>query len=347
MSTNITIQEGGNDYQFSVASLQTDLDGGGTCLWVPPGGGNLTRKSIHENGIYVAGDDGYYAYSVVNVDVDTDKGVTGKSTTDGKTHHIGVDPETGALTDGIVPDRIEVVTPPDYTGPYHGGDLISVEGLVVKSYSGAEDLGIVPLTELFFPMMTVPTIAYDPYVYYDGMTYYVSTGAQANLGIVSSGIVHSGMGTYVSAHVPSGLRFVFGGNFDSGFVVCAISREPFSSGMRYGTATVITAAGYPVPITEGGEYGYQTIDGMNYYYGYMVIRASSTKAYNLVPLQHYQGTDTKKKYVRRAINHCYGPNATGGGNLAVPIRYSRPGDGVVLEAKFMATITNVMGGDEA
>ena len=337
MSTNITIQEGGKEYQFSVASLQTDLDGGGTCLWVPPGGGNVKRKNITKNGIYVAGDEGYYAYSVVTVNVDRNKGVTGRSTTDGKEHHISVNPETGELEDTVVPTEIRVVVQPDYVGPYYGGDTITVEGMVVNAF-GADGAyyGYIPLSDLFFPVLRVPNIEFQDYMWYEGMTYYKSTGAQANLGILN----HFGTGQFVSARIPTGMRFVVGNWKGDGFVVCAVSLELFSSGLLYGKANTGTSTDYPYPNTPGGSYGYVDMYDTRYYYGIMIITGRRVGAWEMHDLITATLGESEMSYAKKTVKACYGPDARGGGNMAVPIKWSRPGDNEVLSTSFMVEVHN-------
>ena len=340
MSTNITIQEGGKEYQFSVASMRTDVDGGGTCLWVPPGGGNVKRKHITKNGIYVAGDEGYYAYSVVTVNVDRNKGVTGRSTTDGKEHHISVNPETGELEDTVVPTEIRVVVQPDYVGPYYGGDTITVEGMVVNAF-GADGAyyDYIPLSDLFFPVLRVPNIEFQDYMWYEGMTYYKSTGAQANLGILKD----YGLGwdlRYVSAYIPTGMRFIIGSDTGNGFVVCAISLEPFSSGLRYGKADASIATSYPYPNTSAGSYGSVNYSGTTYYYGFMTVSAQGVAAWEMHKLIDRALGDNVTSYARKAVEACYGPNARGGGNMAVPVKWSRPGDGEVLSTNFVVEVRN-------
>ena len=84
---NPTILEGGIARVFSGIRKQFTRQSGSDDMitWVPESDRQLTTKYITQNGIYLAADEGYYAYSGVTVSVPTDSGVTGNGE-DGEHH---------------------------------------------------------------------------------------------------------------------------------------------------------------------------------------------------------------------------------------------------------------------
>lgn len=160
MSKNITIQEGGVAKQLTVDKLKTNLVGGGTCLWVPEDGTQLGTKHISENGTYKASDDGYYGYSEVTV-----SGIGSVSGKDpdgsGDDAMATIDPDTGEITINKLPSSIAVVTPPTITN-YTDGATIDFRGMVVKAYVKSGELwtdathpnGVIPISELVLPVTT-------------------------------------------------------------------------------------------------------------------------------------------------------------------------------------------------
>ncbi len=155
MSKNITIQEGGVGKQLTVDKLKTNLVGGGTCLWLPEDEVALGRKTITENGTFLAADDGLYGYARVTVrgvgkaagvDRDGDE-ASAKTTSDGR------------LVVQKLPSRIVVETLPMLTA-YSDGEPINYRGMVVKAYLRSGRVwtdtthpdGVIPLSELILPV---------------------------------------------------------------------------------------------------------------------------------------------------------------------------------------------------
>ncbi len=159
MSKNIIIQEGGIAKQMTVDKLETNLFGGGTCLWIPEDGVQLGTKSVSENGTYVASNDGYYGYSQFSVSgVGT---ATGRDPVTGQEKSVTVDPETGDLVETVVPSEIRVITPPTNPyGTYIDGQIITKDGMVVKAYdANGAYMQDIPIGELSID----PIVAtYDP-----------------------------------------------------------------------------------------------------------------------------------------------------------------------------------------
>ena len=151
MSKNITIQEGGTAKQMTVEKLRTNLVGGGSCLWVPEDTVTLGRKTITENGTFVAADDGLYGYARVTV-----RGVGRANGTDRDGDDASTTTDSGgALVTKKLPSRLVVDTPPTLNA-YADGALIDFSGMVVRAClrSGgvwsdqAHPNGVIPLNEL-------------------------------------------------------------------------------------------------------------------------------------------------------------------------------------------------------
>ena len=155
MSKHITIQEGGIPRQMTVDKLRTPLVGGGTCRWVPEDEVTLGRKTIRENGTYLAYDDGLYGYSQVTVrgiGTATGKLPRGKTITgDGGDYTITTNPDTGEITFEKTYAYIEVTTPPTRT-EYDPGDNLDFTGIVVTAFDSAgNSLVELPFSQLIFP----------------------------------------------------------------------------------------------------------------------------------------------------------------------------------------------------
>jgi len=140
------IKEGGKSRNFSAAMLKTNLQGGGTCLWIPKMDVVLKNKYISKSGTYTAKADDCYGFDQVvvsGVDVEItqdDDGDDVERTTDG-----------GEVTETKLPSYIRVIVLPqkiDYTV----GETIDYTGLVVHAYTKSGiDMGVVPFNELILP----------------------------------------------------------------------------------------------------------------------------------------------------------------------------------------------------
>lgn len=141
-----SIKEGGKSRNFSAAMLKTNLQGGGTCLWIPRMDVELKNKYISKSGTYTAKADDCFGFDQVivsGVDVEItqdDDGDDVERTTDG-----------GVVTETKLPSYIRVTVLPqkiDYTV----GETIDYTGLVVHAYTKSGiDMGAVPFNELILP----------------------------------------------------------------------------------------------------------------------------------------------------------------------------------------------------
>ena len=150
MSKNITIQEGGVGRQFTADKLKTALVGGGSCLWVPEDEVAIGPKTITENGVFVAADDGLYGYSQVavnNVGIAMGKMPSNAPTADGNEYAVSGD--TGDYLEFTkLPSSIKVTTLPT-TREYNDRDTIDYTGMIVTKYdANGSSMGTIPLSEL-------------------------------------------------------------------------------------------------------------------------------------------------------------------------------------------------------
>lgn len=155
MSANTSIKEGGKGRAFGpVVALMVQGDDGKYLPWVPESERQLNTKSVNKNGVYQAKKEGVYGWRSVSVNVPTDQGVTGTDPTTGQQVAVGVDPTTGELTETVVPVEIRVTVPPTKT-EYTHGEAINYSGIVVHAYDATgADMGVVPFNELIFPVTT-------------------------------------------------------------------------------------------------------------------------------------------------------------------------------------------------
>ena len=140
-----------------VRRLKTDLQGGGTCNWLPES--ELTTKELRvtQGGSYLPSQEGAFAFTKITVDVPNEpgKGITGHDPDTGEDMTITVDPETGELEETIMPSSIDVTIEPTKM-TYEDGDTIDYTGIQVKAFDAQGDVwqsadypdGIIPFEEL-------------------------------------------------------------------------------------------------------------------------------------------------------------------------------------------------------
>lgn len=141
-----SIKEGGKSRNFSAAILKTNLQGGGTCLWIPRMDVELKNKYITKSGTYTAKADDCYGFDQVTV-----SGVDVEITQDDDGDDVERTTDGGEVTETKLPSYIRVTVLPqkiDYTV----GESIDYTGLVVHAYTKSGiDLGVVPFNELILP----------------------------------------------------------------------------------------------------------------------------------------------------------------------------------------------------
>lgn len=143
-----SIKEGEKSRNFSAAMLKTNLQGDGTCLWIPRMDVELKNKYISKSGTYTAKADDCYGFDQITV-----SGVDVEITQDEDGDDVADVTDGGVTTREKLPSEIRIVHEPNFTGPYGDGAYIGFDGLVVHSYSASGvDLGAIPFDELVFPV---------------------------------------------------------------------------------------------------------------------------------------------------------------------------------------------------
>ena len=141
-----SIKEGGKSRNFSAAMLKTNLQGGGTGLWIPRMDVELKNKYISKSGTYTAKADDCYGFDQVTV-----SGVDVEITQDEDGDDVERTTDGGKVTENKLPSYIRVTVLPsklDYTV----GEAIDYTGLVVHAYTKSGiDMGVVPFNELILP----------------------------------------------------------------------------------------------------------------------------------------------------------------------------------------------------
>ncbi|MBO7670971.1 MAG: hypothetical protein J6S60_10325 [Oscillospiraceae bacterium] len=355
---NPSIKEGGIARIFGgIKKLFTRQSGGDALIaWVPESERNLGTKHITKNGVYKASDDGYYAYSSVTVNVSTDTGVTGAED-DGEQHYVRPNAETGELVDTLVPSSIQVVTPPTFTGPYGDGAYIGFDGMVVKAFLASGEVwedaghpgGVIPFNELVFPVTVaeynpdapseygrstssiLPSGGYVP-IYSEAVCNYQlnnpTKNYSHNLGIV-------GVGTTGGLFKPS--------NNNYQLIFASAKREEIT----YIRKTLYIDVNGDTKINEtvaptlnmGDSY---THDGKKVYYAYASVPGNSTIAgVNTIPTYDAPIMNVGRGEI--AWTMVYGSTEITGGT-PIPVNWSRPGDGVILEDAFAITVVDITPG---
>lgn len=140
------IKEGGKSRNFSAAMLKANLQGGGTCLWIPRMDVELKNKYISKSGTYTAKADDCYGFDQITV-----SGVDVEITQDEDGDDVERTTDGGEVTETKLPSYIRVTVMPsklDYTV----GETIDYTGLVVHAYTKSGiDMGVVPFNELILP----------------------------------------------------------------------------------------------------------------------------------------------------------------------------------------------------
>lgn len=346
MSKNIIIQEGGVGKAMTADKLKTDLQGGGTCLWVPEDETRLTTKYITKNGTYKASDDGYYGYSQVTVSgIGTAIGI---DPTTGEPTIVYPDPETGELDYSIIPSSIAVDTPPTVLS-YHDGDSINFNGIVVKGYKQSGDLwtdtdhpdGVIPANELIFPVTTAeasgsPTATSDlycgivkPFGFCDSVTATSNTNNR---------------GTKRESHIET---TVSGGRiataYNEGTAMHYICASETQDNVDISQKLIYTSTSPDKPedtettwqyiMSETYEHNGKTVhyysSGIDYKYSSGMNDVSFVSTILMNNLKSYAG--------EIAWTMVYG-DIEGYGTQNIPVQWARPGDAEVLETSFDITV---------
>lgn len=321
MSKNIIIQIDGVDQALSaVSDIQTDKVGSGSVKWVPEDEQTLEEISVTANGTYTPTNARGISKATVNVPT---KYVTGKGS-DGNTHRYSLDDE-GEIHENILPERIEVVTPPT-VDMYGNGANISFTGLTVRAYNGdgtpydtsSTPDGMIPFEQLVFPV----TIAqYDP----NAEPY----EKKADSPLIDNVPIATSMDYIMHA---SGNRYASPPYSD---VEIHLSLDSsFKTHVTYfwkGANTIIGMNVTDEPVSEmsytyGGKTVYYTF---SYYTHYGVI--DYTKPIVITPNMVVRNENMGDG--EACWTAMFGTITTQGG-VQIPVQWSRPDDGAILETSF-------------
>lgn len=327
MSRNITIQEGGTAKQLTVEKLRTNLVGGGNCLWVPEDDVALGRKTITENGTFVAADDGLYGYSQVTVSgigAAAGKIPSGAAvpSADGNEYVVTTD-NSGNLDFLKIPSSIKVTTPPTKT-EYNDGEIIDYTGMVVTAYdANGESMGTVTFSELIMPVSEADISDTHMAIWTDG------AGINAIMLSYTQRwyIDYNDRETSVYASEPVGTR-----NGLPAMYGCAAGPTQFfitrynNRIYTFGSTADRELAGYTFNASaEKGNYYKFRMTTFSTGTGQVKEYGSADEWATAVPNSTVQPTGTPNVHEES-------------GNQTIPVKWARPGDGKALEASFEITV---------
>lgn len=310
MSANTNISEGGKARPFGpVKALMVQGEDGKYYSWYPESEKALGTLSVDKNGVYRASDKGLYGWSSVYVNVATTDSVTGRDPDTGEEVVVRPDPETGEITETVVPVEIRVIEPPTNPyGTYIDGQTITKDGMVVKAYgANGDEMQVVPIGEITIN----PTTA----IYDEGQD---TIGGTATLGDIT--IDYSG--PYTGANDWRVSDFEYAANFGA-------QTWCFSS-----NSTPITITYPPIPpstepivdhlrttgpkVTPGGHTYYMVGSAVNNPSLPAVVPDGIHQPEDLATIL-YDGT--------RSQTHAGSPQT-------ITVSWPRPGDGAILETTF-------------
>lgn len=316
-----SIKEGNKSRIMTAAMLKTNLQGGGTCLWIPKMDVVLKNKYISKSGTYTAKADDCYGFDQVivsGVDVEItqdDDGDDVERTTDG-----------GEVTETKLPSYIRVTVLPakiDYTV----GETIDYTGLVVHAYTKSGiDLGVVPFNEL------------------------ILTAGKAGEGWAEEWTDGHGLNAIMLAYTPTWTRTKSGSSEEQEIqVFCSTSPlgtyqgAPATYG-AYGPGTLLftryNGRNYAASVAgDRSAYLYCHYDGPSFSPGYEVYgwidRGGSTA---LAGINNFSGMDFAE-YITGIPESTVNPATVDPSTLysigeSIPVQWHRPGDGELLETSF-------------
>lgn len=337
-----SIHEGSKPVLLSARLLKTNLQGGGTCLWVPEDEVNLESKYVEHSGTYRASADNCYGYSQITV-----SGVDVEITQDEDGDDVAEITDGGETREEKLPSEIRIEREPDFVGPYGDRAYISFTGLVVKAYTESGRLwtnenhpnGIIPISELTFPITVTdisqveygtasvedpsilefpannPIILCNPVGVSDWPALNPQNGYKVN--IVASGTLY-GVCINENDHAQHNLALY--------------SRSPFSWGRAWGNLKKMDV---PEATHSATKRTFDGVEGEVYF-------ASPGSSHEIPPFpmndftySNYSTTDFAKQI--------FGGTLTDGGQ-PVPVQFARPYDGLVLEDEFKVQVIDIKPG---
>ena len=328
--------------------LQTSGIGGGSVTWLPEADTRCETLNVTANGTYSAAEAGKYGYDYVVVSV-PGSSVTGRDPDTGEEVVVRPDPETGEITETVVPVEIRVIEPPTKIS-YVDGETIITDGMVVKAYDA---LGVEMLTVPIGEITLNPATAIfneREYAIWVSSDFNIMPNPfqMGSLDSVSAWSVGGGAYRRIENHVSmSGALKRLGGS--TGDQIMA-SDSPFSATVMTLTYYVSKeeAEGHTVEEIARSNLGtlindnvYTVDDNNSYTYGgrtvyYYAGGVSLNYYYDIEPIQAGNTGQIAWAMV-------YG-DKTEGAPQTITVSWPRPGDGAVLETAFDIQVTPA-GGD--
>lgn len=320
-------------FDASLDKIRTPGIGASSVTWGPDADTRCTSLRVTANGTYNAAQRGDYGYDYVTVSV-PGTSVTGKDPATGEEKQVTVNPETGEIEETVLPTEIRVTTPPTKT-TYTNGETIDYSGIVVHAYSATgQDMGAVPFNELVFPVTTAHA---DGDAWTDGqglnamMLYYTPHqwfhyNSKGEIDQQGTNYVHgSALGTYVDAPA------TYGSNENPGTLL--VTRY---NGYNY--AASLTGA------VATNMYVLTPTENWNNWSGWLHVGGSAYRATEIFTRAVFQDEITN---IPQSTKDPTGIDPTTLHAVqALPVQWSRTGDGAVLETSFDIQVTS-SGGDAA
>ena len=331
-----SIKEGGKSRNFSAAMLKTNLQGGGTCLWIPRMDVELKNKYISKSGTYTAKADDCYGFDQVTV-----SGVDVEITEDDDGDDVAKTTDGGTTTEQKLPNSIVVDVPPTKT-VYSDGQAIDYTGMVVKAYTRSGQLwtdashpnGIIPISELTLPV----TIAHAD-----------QGGASSDLdtGSFSQPIPLSGVATFAwtQTNVPirntytwtpvNGAVMVIMRNTESNTTLLYAAKQAGEVGLLRRVSIDETTGEQSTQFEYTTAFNSYTHGGKTVYY-VRSIHGHGNLGINILVSPVVSGYGDNSHDKEAAWTAIYGEIS--GGSQAVPVQWNRPYDNELLETSFSITV---------
>ena len=292
------IKEGGKSRNFSATMLKANLQGGGTCLWIPKMDVELKNKYISKSGVYTAKADNCFGFDQITV-----SGVDMEIIQDDDGDDVARITDGGVITDKKLPSSIRITVLPQKVD-YTEGETIDYTGLVVHAYTRSGiDLGAVPLDELVLSVTTA-----------HGADSFFTAESDLNTGLNQPIYFVKSADSYDSYFTAGGIADLY----NRRNIVLASPSKP--AGRLYSSdGTIITEY-------EGAQY---THDGKTVYF---VGVSSSTEV--VIPSNTWIKPNVAPSAQKVAWTIIYGNINAQKSKQTLPVQWPRPGDGAVLETSF-------------
>lgn len=323
MSANTNISEGGKGRPFGpVKALMVEGEDGKFYSWYPESEKALGTLSVDKNGVYRASDKGVYGWSQVYVNVATTDHVTGKDPDTGEEVVVRPDPETGEITETVVPVEIRVIEPPTNPyGTYVDGQTITKDGMVVKAYGANGD-----------EMMTVPigeiTLNPDKAVYDESKDRPAHGTATSDLatGLVQPIAYAKTVTSSNPTFEPPFMEWI-SAEACAGYVINPGSIQVLFASSHQPAAHRTSSSGLDIDV-NGDSYTY---DGKTVYYGRVSFSVSGDWVCD-APVN----ATTNDSMLAAAWTMIYGnrQEEPAGSPQTITVSWPRPGDGAILETTF-------------